>query len=151
MNKDNVQQSINPENYSEITDNLASGKGDFLFKGDLKISGIFSGKLTVSGTLTLDAKSHLTGEVVVNDLIVFGQMVGTARVTSMVVFHTSSVFSGTVTASEAEIYSGSCISGKRTIGRIFEKESPRMYRSSKFNLEDQLTIPDEMTHPFFRL
>jgi cytoskeletal protein CcmA (bactofilin family) len=150
MEKENIQ-SHNLKNFSDNSDILNSGKGFFSFKGDLKITGIFSGKLIVSGTLTLGVDSRLTGEVIVDDLIVFGQMIGTAKVSNMAVFHNSSAFSGTLFTKVAEVYGGSIISGEHIIGRLIEKDSPKTYKNSKFNIEATLSIPDEMAQPFSTL
>ncbi|MEI6050443.1 MAG: polymer-forming cytoskeletal protein [Bacteroidota bacterium] len=151
MKTENNQQRYNHDNSSDNTGSLNSGKGDYSFQGNLIISGIFSGRLNVSGTLTLGVDARLTGEVVVNDLIMFGQMMGTAKVINSVVFHNSSVFSGALTASEAEVYSGSRINGKRTIGRIIEREAVTTFTNNRFNIKEQVSIPDEMTHSLFRL
>ncbi|MEI6049037.1 MAG: polymer-forming cytoskeletal protein [Bacteroidota bacterium] len=151
MEKENNPQTRDPDDPSENTGSLNLGKGDFSFLGNLVISGMFSGRLNVYGTLILGVNARVTGEVVANDLIIFGQMLGNARIINMVVFHTSSVFSGTVTASEAEVFGGSSISGKRAIGRITEREEVKTRKNSEFNIKDPSSIPDEMTHPFFRL
>ncbi|MCX6321449.1 MAG: polymer-forming cytoskeletal protein [Bacteroidia bacterium] len=147
MEKENIHPH-NPNNFPDNTAILNSGKGYFSFKGNLRITGIFSGNLIVSGTLTLGVDSRLTGEVVVDDLIVFGQMIGTARVSNLTVFHNSSAFSGTLSTKVAEVYEGSSISGERIIGRLIEKDSPKTYKNSKFNIEAPLSIPDEMAQPF---
>lgn len=147
MEKDNIQPH-NPNNFSDNINILNSGKGYFSFKGDLRITGLFSGKLIVNGTLTLGADSRLTGEVDADNLIVFGQMAGTAIVSNIAVFHNSSAFSGTLSTKVAEVYEGSSISGERTIGRLIEKDSPKTYKNSKFNIEAPLSIPDEMAQPF---
>jgi cytoskeletal protein CcmA (bactofilin family) len=151
MKNEFIQQPHTSETFTDNNVSLNSGKGDFSFKGNLIITGLFSGKIVVTGTLTLGADSRLTGEVVVNDLIVFGDMVGSARVSNKVVFHSSSIFSGTVTACDAEIYSGSCISGKRNFGHCYEKEAPKTHTNNKFNIDEPTTIPNEMTHHLFRL
>jgi cytoskeletal protein CcmA (bactofilin family) len=151
MKTEFIQQPHSPESFNDINVSLNSGKGDFSFKGNLTITGIFSGKICVTGTLTLGAESRITGEVIVNDLIMFGHMVGSASVNNRVIFHSSSAFSGTVTACDAEIYSGSSISGKRTFGHSYDKEAPKTHTNNKFNIEDATSIPNEMTHHLFRL
>lgn len=98
--------------------------------------------------MTLGADSRLTGEVDADNLIVFGQMAGTAIVSNIAVFHNSSAFSGTLSTKVAEVYGGSSISGERTIGRLIEKDSPKTYKNSKFNIEAPLSISDEMAQPF---
>ena len=151
MEKEYSQSQFREDSSWDETHILNSGKGDLSFKGNLTINGVFSGKIHVSGTLILGLDAHLTGEIVVDDFIVFGQMVGTARVTNSVVFHPSSVFSGTLTASDAEVYGGCKLSGRHNIGKITEKEAFKPSKNSKFNMEDPSSIPDEKTHNQFRL
>jgi cytoskeletal protein CcmA (bactofilin family) len=139
-----------PDNSNNGTDSLNSGKGDLSFKGDLIISGIFSGKLNVSGSLTLGINARVSGEIEVNDLFVFGHLCGCVRAINLAVFHSDSSFSGILTAREAEFRTGSLISGKRNVGRITEKETITTHKNSIFNLEDPASIPDEMTHFMFR-
>jgi cytoskeletal protein CcmA (bactofilin family) len=154
----NIETNVNPENYSGPykldnsicnTFSLNSGKGDLSFKGNLIINGIFSGKLIVSGSLTLDNNARVSGEIEVNDLFVFGHLCGCVRVINQAVFHSASSFSGALTAREAEFHSGSLISGKRSVGRITEKEAILITKNSIFNMDDPLSIPDEMTHNMF--
>jgi cytoskeletal protein CcmA (bactofilin family) len=149
VNSDNNQQSYRLDNSSVNTDSLNSGKGDLSFKGNLIISGVYSGKLIVSGSLTLGINARVSGEIVVNDLIVFGNLTGSARVINTAVFHKESSFSGALTAREAEFHIGSAISGKRTIGRTTEKGAVITQRKSMFNMDDPASIPDEMTHSMF--
>ena len=147
MEKENIQ-SHNPNNFSDKINILNSGMGYFSFKGDLRITGLFSGKLIVSGTLTLGVDSRLTGEIDADNLIVFGKIVGTAIVNNIAVFHHSSAFSGKLSTKVAEVYGGSSISGEHTIGHLIEKDSPKTYKNSKFNIEAPLSISDEMAQPF---
>ena len=56
-----------------------------------------------------------------NDLIVFGNLVGSVQVAQMAVFHKGSAFSGTLSANKADFHCDSKISGKRTIGTIQTK------------------------------
>jgi cytoskeletal protein CcmA (bactofilin family) len=154
-----LETNVNPENNQELNrldnssgnnDSLYSGKGDFSFKGNLTINGIFSGKLIVSGSLTLGVNANVSGEIVVNDLIVFGNLMGSARVINTAIFHTASSFSGALTAREAEFHNGSMISGKRDIGKTTEKGALIKSRKSIFNMEDPTSIPNEMTHSMFK-
>jgi cytoskeletal protein CcmA (bactofilin family) len=137
--------------YSSVnTDSICSGRGDLWFRGNLRIEGIFSGKLNVSGSLTVGKDARITGEVEVNDLILFGYLVGNVRVNNMAVFHSSSTFSGTISASEAELNIGCRISGKRNIGRITEINEIVCSKNNIFKIDDPAAIPDEMTHPGIR-
>lgn len=170
MNTKDIQQTNRAENYSYNDDNLISGKGELSYKGDLRITGIFSGKLQVGGTLTIGASAQITGEIVVNDLIVFGQFVGSVHVTQMAVFHKGSALSGTLSANKAAFHRDSKISGKQIINSVIEiirpvkkiTDSPaevilpitetsplKVYKKNVFQTEDVITIPAEMTHSAF--
>lgn len=138
-----IQQPLPSDNNSQSFENINSGTGDISSKGNMRISGIFSGRLNLTGTLTLGVDSRFTGEVVVNDLIVFGKIVGTARVSNIVVFHNSSVFSGALKANEAVVYNGSIISGERNIGRVREKDSTRTNRDNLYS--SIIPAPDDLS------
>jgi cytoskeletal protein CcmA (bactofilin family) len=151
MKTENPHPNFCSDNYNDNTDRLNSGKGDLSFKGNLKISGIFSGKLNVSGTLTVAINACVTGDVIVSDLIVLGTLVGTVRVNNMAVFRPSASFSGTLTANEAEFHRGSRVNGTRIIGLITEKGFNKDNTESRLSAPSQESIPDEMTHSMFRL
>jgi cytoskeletal protein CcmA (bactofilin family) len=146
INAEIIQQSYRTDYTSANTDCLCSGRGDLWFKGNLRVDGIFSGKLNVCGSLTVGKNARITGEIMVNDLILHGYVVGSVKVNNMAVFHSSSMFSGTLIASEAEFHTGSRISGKRTIGRTTEIDAIITSKNSIYNLDDPAFIPDEMTH-----
>jgi cytoskeletal protein CcmA (bactofilin family) len=154
-NETNLNAGINhllyrTEYSSANTDSICSGRGDLWFRGNLHIDGIFSGKLNVCGCLTVGKNAHITGEVEINDLILFGELVGNVRVNNLAVFHSTSTFSGTMSASEAEFRSGCKISGERSIGRITEIEEIKCNKNNIFKIDDPAIIPDEMTHPGIR-
>ena len=142
-----VQQAYRTDYTSANTDSLCSGRGDLWFNGNLRIEGIFSGKLNVCGSLTVGKDARITGEIMANDLILYGYLVGSVRVNNMAIFHSTSIFSGSMIASEAEFYAGSRISGKRTIGRTTEIETLIPCKNGIFNIDNPVSIPDEMTHP----
>ena len=146
LNTGNNQQFYGRDYTSVNADNLCSGSGDLRFKGNLRIEEVFSGKLVVSGNLTVGKNARITGEVVVNDLFMFGYIAGTVRVNNIGIFHSESVFSGSLTAPEAEFHEGCKISGKRVIGRTIEIEAPASSKNSIFKIEGPASIPYEMTH-----
>jgi cytoskeletal protein CcmA (bactofilin family) len=150
VNSEIIQQSYRLDNSTGNTDFLNSGRGDLSFKGNLIISGIFSGKLIVSGSLLLQKNARVSGEIVVNDMIVSGHLLGSARVINKAVFHSASVFSGTLTASEAEFHRGCKISGKRNIERITEVGDVLTDKNSIYKMDDAALIPDEMNHTMFK-
>jgi hypothetical protein len=75
---------------------------------------------------------------------------GSARVIYKVVFHSVSVFSGTLTAGEAEFHSGCKISGLRNIGRTTEIDAVMISKNSIYKIYDPASIPDEMNHSMFK-
>jgi cytoskeletal protein CcmA (bactofilin family) len=117
------RQEPEREILSAITDNIFSGGGEKIFNGNLIISGNYSGRIFVKGTLTLGDNSSVTGEIVADKLIMFGMFKGKARVKNLAVFHKTASFSGNLTAEEAEVYKGCTISGTRSIARIIEKSA----------------------------
>lgn len=128
---------------------LSSGKGDLTFNGSLQIDGIFSGKINVAGTLTIGQNSRVTGEVTANDLINNGNLVGTVRILKRVTFNRESVFSGTISASEAEFLEGSKVSGNRNIGRIIERE-PINASAKKNILNNDALATSDVSFPLFQ-
>ncbi len=140
MKSKNPHPNFYSDNSNDNTDKLNSGKGDFSFKGNLEISGIFTGKLNVCGTLTVGVNSCVTGVVVANNLVVLGNLVGSVRVNNIAVFHTSSYYSGTLTASEAEFHGGSKINGTRIIGRTTENKANKANKVDKAIKGNILTI-----------
>lgn len=166
-----IKQNFNgPGNFSDNTEKLITGRGILSCKGDLRITGIFTGKLSINGTLTLEKDSQFIGELVANDLIIHGRMAGSARIKNQIVFYKSSVFSGTFTANLVEIHTGSSISGERNVGKVIEKDAfktrestesadflpthedyaennaGRTNKNNKFNNVDPSSIPEEMIH-----
>jgi cytoskeletal protein CcmA (bactofilin family) len=63
VNSEIIQQSYRLDNSTGNTDFLNSGRGDLSFKGNLIISGIFSGKLIVSGSLLLQKNARVSGKL----------------------------------------------------------------------------------------
>lgn len=146
-----IQHSFRTEDYSTSSDSLISGNGDLSFNGSLRINGIFSGKLKVSGSLTVGINARITGDVVANDLIVLGRLAGTVQVVNKAIFQSTSAFSGTLTADDAEFHTGCKISGKRTIFRTIEKEPFSTLNTQKLPGAEPTPKSDEISPSSFRL
>jgi cytoskeletal protein CcmA (bactofilin family) len=117
---DNSHQNVlNPEM-------ILSGNGNMVLDGDLEISGVFSGMIRLNGNLTVGKNARITGDLIVTNLIVYGQIVGTADVSKRASFHDGSRFSGRLTASEADIHERSKVSGTRKIKLSPEESKPRI-------------------------
>ena len=138
LNRQDFEKGI----ISSMTDNILSGGGEKTFDGNLVISGNYSGRLYVKGTLTLKDNSSVTGEIVANNLIMFGMFKGTARVKNLAVIHKTASFSGNLTAEEAEMHKGCVISGTRNIARTIEKStiSEKSFLSERSMIHEQSTI-----------
>ena len=124
---------------------------DLPFNGNLRINGIFSGKIIVSGTLTIDSDARFSGEADANDLFVFGHMIGTANVNKSVTFFNSALFCGTVTAAEAVIHQGSIVTGNRNIARIIEINEIKGSINDMINIEGSAPLNDTIKNSLFRL
>jgi len=136
---------------SDNSDFLISGKGNLVFNGNLRISGVFSGMLKLNGSLTVGTNASFTGDVAANDLTVFGQMVGSARVTNRAVFYDGSLFSGTLEAGEADFHEGCRISGTRKIGRI-SRDKKHETVDGKINSDTDIDLnADKMSSPKFKI
>jgi cytoskeletal protein CcmA (bactofilin family) len=136
-------QSGNQEISKVTTDSILSGGGEKTFNGNLVISGNYSGRLFVKGTLTLEDNASVTGEIVANDLIMFGMFKGKARVKNLAVFHNSSSFSGTITAEEAEMHKGCLVSGTKNFAKISEKLLVTEKRNSYNSLADAISFKSQ--------
>ena len=113
-----IQNQHNHDTYRDESDPIFLGNGDIVLHGNLKICGTFSGKLKLTGTLTIVANARFTGEIDVIDLVVHGQIIGSAKVQNKAIFHDGSSFSGTLSANEGSFHEGANISGIREIGQI---------------------------------
>jgi cytoskeletal protein CcmA (bactofilin family) len=133
-------------NYFKNSDTMTSGRGDLNFTGNLSVTGVFSGKLNVSGRLTISKEARVSGEITTNDLIVEGQLQGSARVSGKAVFFSESFFSGALSAGEAEFHHGCFISGKRVVGRVIELDRLSGPSVKSINAGIPVSIPDEITH-----
>ncbi len=100
---------------------IEAGKGELSVIGNMRIKGIFGGKLNVTGTLIIDINGKFTGELKATDLIVHGQLVGTITISDTTTFHGTSRFSGSLTAMHIDISEGSVINGRRIADRIIQK------------------------------
>jgi len=157
MKTETIQKSSIVDAMTDYINCSISGKGKFELNGSVRINRTFSGALKVNGTLTVDLNARITGEIFVKDLIVYGQIAGSASVTNKAVFNTLSVFSGTLTAGEAEFHEGSRISGNRNIGNAREKEVHNTYIENKGNKDNKYiyvstaSIPTETSHKAFMI
>ncbi len=118
FNQRNFDQPVS----SAITNSLlAGGGGEKTFSGNLVISGNYSGRLFVRGTVTLESGARVTGEIIANELIMDGIFKGIATVKNRAVFHNTAAFSGNLTAEEAEYHTGCTVSGRKKVERVVEK------------------------------
>lgn len=108
------------ENSDLTTTAIDFGSGENHYCGNLILNGIYCGRLFVDGTLTLGREAVVTGEIYADKMVMSGRMKGIAKIKSKAVFYKSAHFSGTIITDEAEMYSGSVISGSRKIGKILE-------------------------------
>jgi len=104
---------------------------EFSFNGDLEITGIFSGKLKVTGCLSVAKNALVIGEIAVTDLVMSGNLIGSAKVKNKVVFHDGSSFTGTLFAFEADFRSGCKFSGQRNVKRLTLQKMERHYNLFK--------------------
>ena len=127
---------------------LNSGRGDLKFNGNLLISGNFTGKLVVTGLLTVGREATVSGEIMTREMVVEGRLLGNSNISDKAVFMPESFFSGSLKATVAEFHRGSVFSGNREIGTIFQKDKIKDIRNKKNNLTDSISvsIPDEKTH-----
>jgi cytoskeletal protein CcmA (bactofilin family) len=133
-------------NHPNNTDSITSGRGDLSFSGNLYVTGTYSGKLNVSGRLTITKDARVSGEIAATDLLVEGNLQGSARIAGRAVFFSESFFSGALNAVEAEFHHGCFVSGKRVIGRVIEQERRNIPLNKSINAGVPVSIPDEITH-----
>jgi len=149
MRTDNNVKSIGQDILSDDSECISAGRGDLIFNGNLKINGVFSGKVTVSGYLILGSNARVTGEVTANDMTVEGHLVGNVKIHRRVCFLAGSFFSGTISASEAEISKTCIISGQSFFDRIIEKEAVSKNLNSGFKVGDS-SMPDDLIFPSYQ-
>lgn len=96
----------------ENNEPVGFGHGEMTFCGDLNLTGRFSGRVHLNGTLTIGSGAKFTGEIDVTNLVLYGEMAGLANVLSKAVLYNGSSLSGRLITKEAEIHDKSKISGK---------------------------------------
>jgi cytoskeletal protein CcmA (bactofilin family) len=119
LRKSNQSTSAySPDLSANNSDNMVMVKGLLALDGDLQIKDGFTGMLKLNGCLTVARDARITGDLIVNEIIVYGSIVGSIIATKKAIFHLGSAFSGSVTAGELEFREGSQISGKRRISNV---------------------------------
>lgn len=116
-------ESLNTENRSISSKGIISATGEFSISGNLTISGVFTGKLKVEGRLIIRPGSRVVGEIVANDLDLYGRLKGNIMVFNQAGFANGSDFSGYIQAAEAIIQNGCTISGNQDFGSFRLTES----------------------------
>ncbi len=104
-----------------------SGTGEMSIKGNLTLSGVYSGKLNVSQCLMVGKEGVVIGEVRVKDLKVYGKMIGKVYVSNVVELHENAQISGRLIANELKMHTGSKINGGREVEKItrYDNENNR--------------------------
>jgi cytoskeletal protein CcmA (bactofilin family) len=97
---------------------IINAEADIVFNGDLELTGIFSGKLEVNGSLIISKNALVYGEIIVTDLYMYGNIIGTAEVHHKAVIFRGSSFTGTLVAAEADFKTGSRFLGESTIAGV---------------------------------
>ena len=115
---ENSQEPINQESYIIEAHIPIHGSGEANLSGNLQLTGTYSGRLKLNGILTITDNTRFTGEIDVIDLVVYGEITGSARVLNRAVFHNGSSISGTLIAQEADFHEKSRITGRHGIRDI---------------------------------
>jgi len=97
---------------------IINADADIVFNGDLKLTGIFSGKLEVNGSLIISKNALVYGEIIVTDLNMYGNLIGTAEVHNKAELYRGASFTGTLIAAEAVLRTGCKFLGEQTINGI---------------------------------
>jgi len=84
--------------------------------GNVRIAGRFKGDVHVSGNLTLDAGSHLTGQVKARHVIVSGELHGNIESAQRVELQESGVLVGDLKAGSLTVAAGSRMRGQVEFG-----------------------------------
>ena len=82
---------------------------------DLEIWGAFEGEIDIEGLVWLRPGSRFTGDLVVTDLVVEGELRGTVKASSKVDMRASSRVAADVTAARVAAAEGSHIEGRITV------------------------------------
>jgi len=154
MKREMTDQFVSDENNDIpkfITDSLPSGKGHLVLDGDLEITGVFSGMLKLNGNLTVGKNARITGDLIVNNLSAYGQIVGSVNVINNAVFFEGSKFAGALTAFEAEFCEGSLISGTRRIKKVSRQEKNEIIADSSSVISSQGMVENRMNYPIFSI
>lgn len=106
-------------------DKIVPEDEELSFNGNLEITGIFSGKLKVNGCLSVAKNALIIGEIAASELVMYGNLIGSAKVNNKVVFHGGSSFTGALFAFEADFQSGCKFSGQRKVKRLTMQKSGR--------------------------
>jgi cytoskeletal protein CcmA (bactofilin family) len=129
-------------------DMLKTGSGDYSFSGNLTVTGTFSGKLRVAGTLKLESGARVSGEISAYTLECDGKLTGTVKIESRAVFRKNAVVSGNINVPVAEIYKGASVEGFRNIARVVDinpsdsRTRPDEFSESGRKLSSEIIFPD---------
>ena len=80
MMNENSQEPINQESYIIEAHIPIHGSGEANLSGNLQLTGTYSGRLKLNGILTITDNTRFTGEIDVIDLVVYGEITGSAMV-----------------------------------------------------------------------
>ena len=130
---ENSQEPINQESYIIEAHIPIHGSGEANLSGNLQLTGTYSGRLKLNGILTITDNTRFTGEIDVIDLVVYGEITGSARVLNRAVFHNGSSISGTLIAQEADFHEKSRITGRPGIRDIRDRPVNAKRDCSSYN------------------
>lgn len=70
--------------------------GDISIKGDFRFDGKLKGNITCNGKLTLGKTSYVEGNIICNDVEIFGEVKGYIKSSGLVIIKEKSSFSGEI-------------------------------------------------------
>lgn len=104
---------MKPAEGSTLIGKSVTIRGELSGSEDLFLDGLFEGTVTLSESrLTVGPNAHITANLVVRDLVVFGQVKGNVKATGRIELRQTAVLEGDIAASRLSIEESASFRGK---------------------------------------
>ena len=103
-------------------------EGKLTFEGVIRLDGRFTGEIHSSGTLIIGRAAHVDAEIVVDSVVVSGEVHGNIRARNRVELHSPAKLYGNITSpiliiDEGVLFDGSCEMDDNTEGGAGDKSA----------------------------
>jgi len=104
------QTSVNSGSISRVAADITI-KGEIISPSDIRIDGIFEGKLTSNGLVIIGESAKITGDIICNDIEIWGNIDGNTYVKDTFSLKEGGVITGNIQTRRLHIELGSKFNG----------------------------------------